>query len=102
MWKWLLLIAAGYVLYRLFANDFLKKKKEDKLQEKAETERKVAQGEMVKDPECGVYVDRDSSISVRDGDAVYHFCSYECRDSFLKRLEQGGRVLPAHAKDSED
>ena len=28
MWKWLVLGLAVYVLYRLFANDFLKKKKE--------------------------------------------------------------------------
>ena len=29
----------------------------------------------------------DASIRVRDGDKVYAFCSYECRDAFVKRLE---------------
>ena len=53
MWKWLVLGLAVYVLYRLFANDFLKKKKENAEDQAAEVERKVAAGEMVKDPECG-------------------------------------------------
>ena len=56
MWKWLVLGLAVYVLYRLFANDFLKKKKENAEDQAAEVERKVAAGEMVKDPECGTYV----------------------------------------------
>ena len=94
MWKWLILIAAAYALYRLFANDFLKKKKADQAEEAADLERQVAAGEMVRDPECGTYVAVDSAISVRDGETVHYFCSYECRDKFLKRLEEGGRVLP--------
>lgn len=94
MWKWLLLILAIYALYRLFANDLLKRKKTEREDNAAEMERKVAAGEMVKDPECGTYVAVDGSISVRDGDTVYHFCSYECREKFLQRLEAGGRVLP--------
>ena len=94
MWKWLVLGLAVYVLYRLFANDFLKKKKENAEDQAAEVERKVAAGEMVKDPECGTYVSVDGNISVRDGDKVYRFCSYECRDKFLERLQEGGRELP--------
>ena len=94
MVKWLILILAGYALYRLFANDFNKKKKENKQENAAETERKVAAGELVKDPECGAYVSVDGSISVRDGDNVHRFCSYECRDKFLQRLQEGGRELP--------
>lgn len=94
MWKWLVLLIAAYALYRLFANDFLKKKRESDREDAAEMERKVAAGEMVKDPECGAYVSVDSAISVRDGGTVHHFCSYECRDRFLKRLEAEGRELP--------
>lgn len=92
MWKWIILALAAYVLYRLFANDL--KKKLSKENDKAEMERKVASGEMVKDPECGAYVDADCSITIRDGETVHRFCSYDCRDAFLKRLENGGRVLP--------
>ena len=94
MWKWLILILAVYALYRLFANDVLKKKKEKNEENAAEMERKIAAGEMIKDPECGTYVSAEGNISVRDGEIVHHFCSYECRDKFLQRLEEGGRELP--------
>ena len=94
MLKWLILIVAIYVLYRLFAKDELKKKKKNTEESAADLERKVAAGEMVKDPECGTYVSVDGNISVRDGDKVYRFCSYDCRDKFLQRLEEGGRELP--------
>ena len=70
------------------------KEKENAEDQAAEVERKVAAGEMVKDPECGTYVSVDGNISVRDGDKVYRFCSYECRDKFLERLQEGGRELP--------
>lgn len=101
MWKFIILLGAVYVLYKLFANDFIKKKKEMARAEKEEIERKQASGEMVKDPECGTWVSVDSSISVRDGDRIYHFCSYECRDKYLKALENGGRVLPRPDDKSE-
>ena len=86
MVKWLILILAGYALYRLFANDLNKKKKENKQESAAEMERKVAAGD--------AYVAVEGSISVRDGEKVHRFCSYECRDKFLQRLEEGGRELP--------
>ena len=55
-------------MHRPFANDLNKKKKENKQESAAEMERKVAAGEMVKDPECGAYVAVEGSISVRDGE----------------------------------
>ncbi len=101
MWKWLILLIAVYALYRLFANDLLKKKKETAQEEAVDLERRVAAGEMVKDPECGAYVVKAEAISVRDGDKVYSFCSYECRDKFLQRLKDGGRELPPrHSADA--
>ena len=82
MWKWLILVLAGYVLYRMFMNDRNKKSKD----EKKEKENLVATGEMVKDPVCGAYIDSDSTISVRDGETVHKFCSYDWRDEFLRRI----------------
>ena len=73
MWKWLILILVGYALYRMFMND-RKKSGED------------TKKEMVKDPVCGAYIDSDSNITVRDGKTVHRFCSYDCRDEFLKRI----------------
>lgn len=42
---------------------------------------------MVKDPICGTYVKKDSDIRVRNGEKVECFCSFECRDKYIKRLE---------------
>ena len=83
MWKWLILAAAAYALYRLFANDLLKKKKAGEAEDAADLERKVAAGEMVRDPECGTYVAVDSAISVRDGETVHYFCSFFNRFSSI-------------------
>lgn len=98
MLKWVLIAAAIFVLYKLITND---RGRKDKKEAKAK-ERKIAAGEMVKDPICGSYVDIDSSIKVRDGAAVHHFCSYDCRQKFLDRLEEGGREIPQLEKKDDD
>ncbi len=85
MFKFILICIAIYFLYRLFANDFFKKKKVDAEKEKAENEKLIAKGDMVKDPECGTYILKDGAISVREGDKIWYFCSYECRDDFLNK-----------------
>ncbi len=92
MWKWIILALACYALYRLFANDMKKKRAKNDAEESIE--KKVAAGEMVKDPECGAYIDKDSSITVKDGDVIHRFCSYDCRDAFLEKVRNGSRVLP--------
>lgn len=94
MWKFIFLAIALYALYRFFANDFFKRQKEAFQAREAEKEERIATGDMVKDPECGAFVAVDDSISVRDGERVFYFCSYECRDKFLKRLEDGSVNLP--------
>jgi YHS domain-containing protein len=66
-----------------------KKGRKSKEDENAQNERMVATGEMVKDPICGAYIAADSSISARDGETVYRFCSYDCRDAFVRRIQTG-------------
>ncbi len=102
MIKWILIILSIYILYRLFANDI--KKKLAKENADNNTEQKIASGEMVKDPECGTYIDKESSITVRNGETVHRFCSYECRDAFLEKVNNGGRVLEdsTTSSDSDD
>ena len=83
MYRWLILIVAAFILYKLFIGDRGRKKDQE-----AETKKRMAAtGEMVKDPVCGTYVPADADIRARDGKNVYAFCSYECRDTFVKRLE---------------
>lgn len=83
MWKLIILLVLGFVLYKMFMGD--KKKKE--LDKKKDHEKKAATGQMVKDPVCGAFVPLDGDIRVRDGETVHQFCSYDCRDKFIKRLE---------------
>ncbi len=97
MWKWIIIALAAFVLYKLVFNDKGRKDKE----EDKRRERKIATGEMVKDPVCGAYVDVEGSISVRDGKTVHRFCSYDCREKFLERLEASGRELPARPSDDD-
>ena len=92
MWKWLILALAGYVLYRLFINDWNKRQKSQE-DDKAKNEQMVASGEMVKDPECVAYIAADSGITVRDDESVHRFCSYDCRDAFVRRV-QASRQKP--------
>ena len=99
MLKFVIIAVAIYVIYRLFKNDFLHKQKKDEAREAKEREEKIAQGEMVKDPQCGTYVSKESEITVRDGEVVHHFCSYDCRDAFLQRLKEGGRQIPSRSSD---
>ena len=97
MWKWVVILAAVVILYKLVTNEKGRKAKDDS---KAK-ERKVASGELVKDPVCGAYVDAEGSISVRDGDKVHRFCSYDCRKKFLDDLQGQGREIPKLEKDDE-
>ncbi|MEW5772698.1 MAG: transcriptional regulator [Thermodesulfobacteriota bacterium] len=85
MLRWILIALGAFLLYKLFTGD--KKVKDDK--SKKQEEKLVASGEMVKDPICGSYVEKDSPIRVRSGENVHSFCSYECRDKYLKQLEAG-------------
>ena len=98
MWKWIIIIGALAVLYKLVTNEKGRKAKDDS---KAK-ERRIASGELVKDPVCGAYVDAEGSLSVRDGHTVHRFCSYECRKRFLEDLQEQGREIPKlEEKDDE-
>ncbi len=84
MFKILIFIAAGFLLYKLIMGD--RKKKMDQRQEFKEE--RVEAGEMVKDPVCSTYVSTDSDIRVKEDDQTLYFCSYECRDEYLKRKQE--------------
>lgn len=98
MQKFIVIGLALFILYKLLTNEKGKKNKDDA----KVRERKIATGELVKDPTCGSYVDAESSISVRDGDHVYRFCSYECRDRFLDKVEETGRAIPGRVEEEKE
>ena len=86
--RWLVIALVAYVLYKLVTNEMPKRAQD------TQAARDATAGEMVKDPVCGVYVDASSSVRVRDGALVHHFCSFEFRDSFLEQLRATGRNIP--------
>ncbi|AMD91689.1 transcriptional regulator [Desulfomicrobium orale] len=83
MLKFFIFAAACYLLYKLFMND---RKKKAQVRT-ARNEAMAKEGVLVKDPVCGTYVSRDSDIRIKDGGEVRCFCSYECRDKYLKELQ---------------
>ncbi len=84
MLKFVILIVCGFILYKMFTGD----KKQKMKMKKKENDHLKATGELVKDPVCGTFVPLDSDIRVKDGATVHRFCSFECRDKFLKQIEQ--------------
>ncbi|NCC23568.1 MAG: transcriptional regulator [Deltaproteobacteria bacterium] len=88
MIKLLIFVAAAYILYKLLTGD---KRKKNQASQKIQ-DQKVADGEMVKDPICGTYVPKDTDIRIRNGEKVHCFCSYDCRDKYMKQLESGQEI----------
>ncbi|WP_421901914.1 transcriptional regulator [Maridesulfovibrio sp.] len=83
MMKFIVIAIAAFIMWKLFSGD--QKKKQEK--ESKDFNKKVKTGEMVKDPICGAYVPKDGDIRVRNGEKVECFCSFECRDKYIKRIE---------------
>lgn len=42
--------------------------------------------EMVQDPVCGMFVPKEGSFFLQQGDRTYFFCSETCRASYQKKL----------------
>jgi len=85
LWRLLIFLAAAYILYRLFTGETFKRKADKQQAE----QKKYETGEMVKDPVCGAFVPVDGDIRVKAEGRLHTFCSYECRDKFLKQMKAG-------------
>jgi len=98
MLRWLVLGVVGFILYKLVSNEFRKRAEGGGKQEPPK--KTDAPGKnMVKDPTCGAYIEPSSGVSVKDGESVHHFCSYQCRDAFLEKLRAEGRQIPEKKAD---
>jgi hypothetical protein len=83
MLKFVIFAVVCFILYKLVTNE-----KKKKVAVKNKQEEKLAQeGVLVKDPVCGTYVSKDSDIRIKEGEEVRCFCSYECRDKYLKMID---------------
>jgi YHS domain-containing protein len=82
MFKLVLLGIVVYVGYKMFRNE----KRKGSEARKREEERQAEAGQLVQDPICGAYIAKDeNALTVRDGESVYYFCGYDCRDAFLAK-----------------
>ena len=46
--------------------------------------KRTIEGHMVKDPQCGIYVATDLAVTAKSKNQTLHFCSEDCRDTFLQ------------------
>lgn len=51
-------------------------------------------GHMVRDPLCGTFVAEELSVSAKTGGETLHFCSRECRDTYLASLTRPAQSQP--------
>jgi YHS domain-containing protein len=51
---------------------------------------KTIRGEMMKDPNCGMYVARDLAVTVQTREGYLSFCSEECRKEYLQKRPTRG------------
>lgn len=52
--------------------------------------RERAGGELVRDPNCGTFIPRNTAIAAGSGGAAKYFCSERCRDEFAARAGAPG------------
>ncbi|MEF3254601.1 MAG: YHS domain-containing protein [Deferribacterales bacterium] len=79
MVKFLLFIALAYVAFVLF-----------KRSNKQEVENKTISNEpveLIKDPICGTFVEKNTTYKVKFYDNIYYFCSEECRQKFINNVK---------------
>lgn len=53
--------------------------------------RDAAGEEMVKDPNCGVYLPRSNAVHLQSGSEHLYFCSERCRKAYIDRTQGEGR-----------
>jgi YHS domain-containing protein len=44
----------------------------------------IYRGQMVRDPVCGVYIPKQSSVMDGEGEEIHYFCSEACREAFRR------------------
>ncbi|MCZ6879368.1 MAG: YHS domain-containing protein [Acidobacteria bacterium] len=54
--------------------------------------RRTIAGQMIKDPQCGMYVATDLAVTAKVNGETFHFCSEECRNHFINEQERNNRT----------
>jgi len=80
--KFILTAFLIYITFVLFRNS-------KKLSGKSEQDQNTPV-ELVKDPICETFVEKDTPYKVKLYDNLYFFCSEECRDKFINSNKKEG------------
>ena len=76
-----------YFLYsflkKIFKSIFVEKDREFQNPSK-----KLDEKELVKDPQCGIYVVKNVTFKLKNGEETIYFCSKECMDKYKKSFRR--------------
>jgi YHS domain-containing protein len=89
MVKLIILAGVGYIFYRALKSWIIaggERLRDDGARPPAEVD-----DVLVQDPVCHTYIAQRSSVQLREGGEVLHFCSTQCRDRYLKEHSQVDR-----------
>jgi YHS domain-containing protein len=73
------ILTFGFIIFFVYVY-IKKKKKKDEIIENAI--------ELVKDPICDIYVNRNTPYKVKYYDNIYYFCSEKCQNNFIGIIKQ--------------
>lgn len=80
--KLLLTAFLVYITFVLFRNS---KRLGNKSDSKQDSPKPV---ELIKDPVCETFVEKDTPFKVKFYDNYYYFCSEKCRDQFIEKTKK--------------
>ena len=75
-------------LARLFSPSYSSRNQSSKERVYPGKSRSTIAGKMVKDPQCGMYVDVSLAITTRVNGQELYFCSADCREGFIAGIKK--------------
>lgn len=84
MIKFILVLAFFYIAYKLFARS----NKPEIDSQKSDTSNNPV--ELIKDPICETFVEKNTNYKVKYYDNIYYFCSEDCRQKFIEKMKSKG------------
>jgi len=89
LFRFLLFVMAFYLIQKVVAYIFGGWSKSTRNQgaASAPTGTRAIKGQMVKDPQCGMYVASSLALFLETEEQKVYFCSEDCRDAYLKQRE---------------